>query len=105
MTWPPSLRDDALTWKLGAAAVAKPNTADISVAKKKLVLRPKESDTNPHTGAPTHMPANTTLFSPDSSTVVRFHSHLACRQTAVTDGQGATLTRSLKYPCCSMQMM
>lgn len=29
-----------LTWKLGAAAVAKPNTAEISVARKKLVLRP-----------------------------------------------------------------
>jgi hypothetical protein len=54
--------------------------ADMVVARAKLILRPYTSLTMPHTGAPTHMPANTTLFSPDSSTAVRPHSHLACRQ-------------------------
>ena len=68
-----------LTWKFGAAALANPNTAEMSVARQKLVLRPYASDTMPQTGAPTHMPAKTTLLRPDSSTADRFHSHLACR--------------------------
>lgn len=76
--------------------MANPKIAESAVARPKLTLRPYVSLTMPHTGAPIHMPANTTLLSPDSSAAVRFHSHLACRQR---QWRCARKTRAGQVPC------
>ena len=52
-----------LTAKLGAAALAKPKMRVKRVDVNRAVFLPKESLTVPQTGAPTHIPANTMLFS------------------------------------------